>query len=178
MAPSSGSPLVICDAGPLIHLDELQCLDVLQGFPSLLVPVSVADEVAQHRRIDFKTWRLSAVPDPEIDEVHAALARTYCLHKGETAALVLVRQTPQTALLLTDDAAARLACLHMGLEAHGTLGLLLRSVRRGLRLADEMVGIIASIPERSTLHIHQSLLDMAISEIKAFARQGNNQAGL
>ena len=169
MAPSSGFPLAICDAGPLIHLDELGCLDTLQDFQALLVPSSVVDEVAQHRHIDFEVWRLTAVPDPEIDGIHASLARTYCLHKGETSAIVLLRQTQESAVLLTDDAAARLACIHMGLKAHGTLGVLLRAVRRGSRSAEDIARIIASIPARSTLHIHQSLLDMAISDLKTFA---------
>ena len=26
-------PTVVCDAGPVIHLDELDCLDLLVGFP-------------------------------------------------------------------------------------------------------------------------------------------------
>ncbi len=26
------TPLVVCDAGPLIHLDEVGCLDLLRGY--------------------------------------------------------------------------------------------------------------------------------------------------
>lgn len=33
--------LVVCDAGPLIHLDELETLDLLGGFQSVLVPDAV-----------------------------------------------------------------------------------------------------------------------------------------
>ena len=32
---------VVCDAGPVIHLDGLGCLDILQDFPRLILPVSV-----------------------------------------------------------------------------------------------------------------------------------------
>ncbi|NJN46742.1 MAG: hypothetical protein HC808_09995 [Candidatus Competibacteraceae bacterium] len=42
-------PLVVCDAGPLIHLDELACLDLLADFPAVLVPPEVWREVQQHR---------------------------------------------------------------------------------------------------------------------------------
>ena len=42
-------PLVICDAGPVIHLDELGCIDLLSSFSRVLVPVAVWQEVQRHR---------------------------------------------------------------------------------------------------------------------------------
>ena len=30
--------VVVCDADPLIHLDELDCLDLLGDYPEVLVP--------------------------------------------------------------------------------------------------------------------------------------------
>ena len=43
-------PLVVCDAGPLIHLDELGCLDLLADFSEVLVPETVGVEkgLARH----------------------------------------------------------------------------------------------------------------------------------
>jgi hypothetical protein len=35
--------------GPLIHLDELGCLDLLEGFGRVLVPRRVWEEVGRHR---------------------------------------------------------------------------------------------------------------------------------
>ena len=46
-------PIVVCDAGPLIHLDELGCLDLLSDFSEVLVPEAVWREVRQHRPNDF-----------------------------------------------------------------------------------------------------------------------------
>jgi hypothetical protein len=68
-------PIVVCDAGPLIHLDEpengdscsgtrnafryrwirdeLGCLDLLSDFSEVLVPEAVWREVRQHRPDDF-----------------------------------------------------------------------------------------------------------------------------
>ena len=40
-----GPPLVVCDAGPLIHLDELEALDLLADFAEVLVPDAVWREV-------------------------------------------------------------------------------------------------------------------------------------
>ena len=33
--------LVVCDAGPLIHLHELGCMDLLADFAAVLVPETV-----------------------------------------------------------------------------------------------------------------------------------------
>ena len=46
---TSKSPLeIVCDAGPLIHLDELNCLDLLADFQAILVPAQVWEEVEHH----------------------------------------------------------------------------------------------------------------------------------
>ena len=42
-------PPVVADAGPIIHLDEMGCLDLLDDFGTVLGPREVWDEVARHR---------------------------------------------------------------------------------------------------------------------------------
>jgi len=44
------NPIVIADAGPIIHLDEPGCLDFLANFDKVLVPEAVWLEVERHRR--------------------------------------------------------------------------------------------------------------------------------
>jgi hypothetical protein len=46
--PVSG---VICDAGPLIHLDELESLSLLTDFDNVWVPEQVWQEVETHRPV-------------------------------------------------------------------------------------------------------------------------------
>lgn len=41
--------LVVADAGPLIHLDELSALDVLSDYAEIFVPDAVWLEVQHHR---------------------------------------------------------------------------------------------------------------------------------
>ena len=36
---------VICDAGPILHLDELNCLDLLADFDTIMVPMMVEKEI-------------------------------------------------------------------------------------------------------------------------------------
>ena len=57
---------IVCDAGPLIHLDELECLDLLTDFKCVLVPEQVWQEVEQHqpsalRHSDVQLQRTSVV---------------------------------------------------------------------------------------------------------------------
>ena len=55
----SSSPVgVVCDAGPLIHLDELDSLRLLSDFDPLLVPGQVWQEVVQHRPQAFSSGDL------------------------------------------------------------------------------------------------------------------------
>jgi hypothetical protein len=37
----------VCDAGPIIHLDELACLHLMTDFSSVLVPNGVCEEVQE-----------------------------------------------------------------------------------------------------------------------------------
>ena len=41
--------VVIADAGPVIHLDELGCLELLVDFGTVLIPETVWLEVEKHR---------------------------------------------------------------------------------------------------------------------------------
>ncbi len=41
--------LIVCDAGPLIHLHEISALDLLADFGRVLVPAAVWREVQRHR---------------------------------------------------------------------------------------------------------------------------------
>jgi len=155
---------VVCDAGPLIHLDELDCLELLADFAQVWVPATVAQEARRLRSLRLDAPGFTIVPDSPLEPQLVSLGRAYLLHQGELAALRLCREHPE-ALLLTDDAAARLAGMHMGLRVHGTLGLLLRAVRRGLKTKTQVAELISAIPRQSTLFIRRQLLEQALQEL-------------
>ena len=68
-------------------------------------------------------------------------------------------------MLITNDTAARLAAKSMHIATHGTLGLLIRSVRQQLRHPSEVLALLAAIPEQTTLHIRPSLLNEVIAQV-------------
>jgi len=119
--------LIVADAGPLIHLDELSALDVLRDYSSVLVPDAVWKEVHHHRpqalkQTNVKLLRQTAPPSSAKIK---AITSLYTLHHGEREALTLCL-SHSINTLITDDTAARLAAKTLNIKAHGTLGLLIR----------------------------------------------------
>jgi predicted nucleic acid-binding protein len=95
-----------------------------------------------------------------------ALSRSLVLGPGETEALQVALDRPGL-VLLTDDAAARLAAEALRVRVHGSIGVLLRAVRRGRQTRDQAIGILESLPKRSSLHIRPSLIDEVISTLRS-----------
>jgi predicted nucleic acid-binding protein len=160
---------VVCDAGPLIHLDELDALGLLVDFEAILVPGQVWLEVEDHRpgalsHPDVEIRRVSiAISD---DASFETLVRALTLDRGEQAALSLMALHPD-AILLTDDAAARLAAGGLGYRVHGTIGILLRAIRRQQRTPNQVMSILRGLPANSTLHIRPDLLQDIIEQVES-----------
>jgi len=159
MAETKEVPTVL-DAGPIIHLDELGSLDLLEGLGDLNVPEAVWEEVQRHRpRLSdpgvLKLKVVSVRPNPSA--TLGTLIRALELDAGEIAALDLREKRPG-ALFLCDDAAARLAAESLGFEVHGTVGLIVRAVRRGTRTVAQVHALLEQVPTRSTLNISRLLL--------------------
>ncbi len=159
---------VVCDAGPLIHLDELGCLAFLDDFEQVLMPEQVLSEVVQHRphvfidsgdNLRIESVSLSANPTLQ------TLVQSLSLDIGEQAALTLMERHP-AAILLTDDAAARLAAVTLEYRVHGTIGVLIRAIRRQQRSKDEILAILQDLPNRSTLYIRPQLLQTIIADLQ------------
>jgi len=158
----------VCDAGPIIHLDELNCLDLLTDFQEIVVPRMVCEEIRRYRPSALKGHDVSfTILDQHIfpDEPLLAICRIFSLDRGEIEALTLMKKNPQ-AMFLTDDASARLVAEEMGFRVHGTIGILIRSVRRGQREPEEVDRILSEIPLKSTLYIKHLLLKEIKSKIK------------
>lgn len=161
--------LVICDAGPLIHLDELGCLDLLGDFDRIIVPDTVCSEVDRHRpsvfsHPDVELQRMTAAKP--VPAVLSSIARIFTLHAGEWEALRIALEFP-SGIFLTDDTAARLAAGNLGIKVHGTIGILIRSIRRKQRTSEAILETLRKIPEVSTLHLKSSLLDAIILQVEA-----------
>ncbi|MGA2463635.1 MAG: DNA-binding protein [Thermodesulfobacteriota bacterium] len=158
----------VCDSGPIIHLDELRCLHLLGDFEEILISDIIYDEVKRHRVFDIKKFNLPFVISPEkipVNELLFTLCRIFSLDAGEIEALAIMEKNPQ-AIFLTDDASARLVAAQMGFKVHGTIGILVRSIRRRQMEPGEVLRILKEVPSRTTLYIKPSLLDEIILKIR------------
>jgi len=102
--------------------------------------------------------------DQEIESIGLLLT----LHQGEKDALLIMRELPN-ALLLTDDTAARLAARSLGMDVHGTIGILVRSIRTKMRTKEGVIDTLRSIPDKSTLFIKRALLEEVIRQVEDHA---------
>jgi predicted nucleic acid-binding protein len=110
--------------------------------------------------------KLDRIPSQqEPDEELARLRDAFLLDAGEVAALCLMQENPN-AILLTDDAAARLVAERLDYAVHGTIGVLLRAVRRRQRSKRQLLNLLKNLPSRSTLFIESELLAHVIEQVK------------
>lgn len=167
MGTSERRQIVVCDAGPLIHLHELNNLELLEDFSSVLVPAQVWDEVARHapQALEKADWLVRVPVGFSTAPPFLALVQALALDIGEQAALSLMKQNTD-AIFLTDDGAARIAANTLGFKVHGTVGILLRAIRRDQREPGEIIEVLEELPQRSTLHIRDALLGLLIDLTK------------
>lgn len=157
----------IFDAGPIIHLDELACLDLISDFSENLLPDIVWQEINSYRptALNKTDLNLTHLPGPyQPDGRLSTMCRSFSLDAGETEALAVMAKNP-TSVFFTDDAAARFVGEQMGYKVHGTIGILVRSVRRKQRKPEQLLRTLSEIPSKSTLHIKRALLDEVIAKI-------------
>lgn len=157
----------VCDAGPVIHLDEMGSLDLLADFSPLTIPAAVQREIQKHRpqaliqgKVSFTGIEIIPQPGPRL----VAISKAFALDRGELEALSILQNSPGV-FFFTDDAAARLAGEELGCKVHGTIGLLLRAVRRKLRTPREVVALLEQIPTSTTLFLKPALLEDIIRQI-------------
>ncbi|MCR4315891.1 MAG: DNA-binding protein [Planctomycetes bacterium] len=160
------SSTVVCDSGPLIHLDELGKADLINDFRRVYLPESVLREVKRIRPAALSVVKFESVDRSEIDlRPVDSLRVLYSLHEGEVEAIAIA-MGGKAGILLCDDMAARLAATSVSIEVHGTIGVLIRAIRRNLLTKNEVVQLLKSIPSRTTLHVRRALLESVIRDVE------------
>jgi len=118
---------IVCDTGPLLHLDEAKCLEVLRQAGEVHMPPAVDTELRSvniRRRSINLEWIYLTPLAPTYQSAAAVWQTAGLLHGGEAEAIELARQL-NADWFLTDDASARLVAHPCSLEVHGSLGVVL-----------------------------------------------------
>jgi len=160
----------IADAGPLIHLYEVNSLDALQVFPSVAVPEVVWRETVGKGRVSVQG--LEALPnlarvdlDPDAVGTFVEQHSLQHLQAGEQACLALMDRR-NADLIVTDDLGARDAARGLDRRPVGSLGVIVRFFREGYLPLSDAVERLRALQHDSTLFVTPEIVDMAIEQLQ------------
>jgi predicted nucleic acid-binding protein len=158
---------VVCDTGPILHLQEARTLSVLESLGQLYLPPAVQREILA-RRPDWQRgkppWLEITDLDARAAEIAAGWLQAGLLDRGEAEALALATQV-KADWFLTDDAAARVVASQQGFEVHGSLGVVLWAAATGHLGQAEAEASLAAL-EASSLWISVRVLGEARAALR------------
>lgn len=153
----------VSDSGPLMHLSELEMLELMKIFSPVAVPPEVKKECKKIRLPFF--IRLIQLKQKSRD-FSALLLLQYGIDLGEAESIALVRQD-NVPLLFTDDLDARETAKMLGIEVHGTIGILLRAFRNKKISKQETLKKLDGI-KSTTLFITSELIEFAKRSVEKY----------
>ena len=118
---------VVSNTGPILHLQEARLLPLLEQVDEFYIPKAVDFEMVQLDREwhDHKPdWVVVVTLSAPHDTQALRWQQVGLLHTGEAEAIALTREL-NAEWFLTDDGAARVFAASLGLEVHGSLGVVL-----------------------------------------------------
>ncbi|SEA05870.1 Predicted nucleic acid-binding protein, contains PIN domain [Haloplanus vescus] len=145
----------VSDAGPLIHLAEIDSLELLSAVDTLLVPETVYEEIDA-----------GGVPDGladlsyELVEADESRIEAEELDAGERAALAIADE--RGIVLLSDDLAARKAASETDVEVHGSIGVIALSYSHGLLDRDEAASRMRALQRETSLFVTEAVVERGI----------------
>lgn len=145
----------VSDAGPLIHLAEIDSLELLSNFDTLLVPEAVSEELER-----------GGVPDGisalsyELVEANTEGVESQELDAGERAALAIANA--REVVLLTDDLAARESAAEDDVEVHGSIGVIALGDARGAISKDEAASRMRALQRETSLFVTDAVVERGI----------------
>ena len=160
----------VFDAGPFIHLYEINQLPLLALFLKILSTPEVLDECRNFREklLQYKNIVQKGLT-AENKNVAKYILGHYSLDLGEATALALCKQE-QISFFFTDDLQAREVAQNLGFKAHGTLGIILRALREKLITTAEAKVVVENL-SNSSLFFTKDLQQLVLKEIEAFGKR-------
>lgn len=145
----------VSDAGPLIHLAEIDSLELFEAFDRLYIPETVYEELERGGVPDG----LADIPF-ELTETDASRDDSTELDPGERAALEATEEHDAT--LLTDDLAARKAASEANIDVHGSLGVIALGYARGFIDEDEAASRMRNLQREASLFVTDAVVERGI----------------
>ncbi|RLM83566.1 nucleic acid-binding protein [Halobellus sp. Atlit-38R] len=154
--------VAVADTGPLIHLDEIDALQLLSAVDGLLIPQTVYEELEAGTvpsALDHLEYELveAEETEPIVD-----------LDPGETAALAVASE--RSAVLLTDDLAARDAAEDVNVEVHGSIGVIVLAYTRGELTKSKAAELMRALQTETSLFITDAVVERGITLLNESTR--------
>lgn len=165
----------IADSGPLIHLSEIGCLQLLALFDILIIPHAVWFETVEQDRLSERELSAASniqrytLPQSQIDHFVKENKITE-LHAGEQECLFLAREK-SISILLTDDMAVRDAAKRLDLVPVGSLGVVVKAYEQGQISLEDAENNIGNLYRVSSLFVTRAIADLAIEKLRATAKK-------
>jgi predicted nucleic acid-binding protein len=154
---------LVADTGPILHLHEAGALHLLPLIGKVYMPPVVIAELRPHSPSlwpgAFPEWAQLQTLSTENQQRALQWRRAGLLHGGEAESLVLALEIKPD-WFLTDDAAARLMAESLGIEAHGSIGVVLWTAANNLIKKSEAEKYLTGL-EQSSLWISQKVCGQA-----------------
>lgn len=161
----------IADAGPLIHLREIERLHFLRIFETLYVPDAVwAETVGQKHLPEAELAQLGNVErsSPGTGRVATFIEEQALTHldAGERTCLYLLQQH-YASLVLTDDLAVRDAVKKLGGTPVGSLGVIIKAYQMEEIALEEAEHLLHALHRSSTLFVTEAIVELATEQLRA-----------
>jgi predicted nucleic acid-binding protein len=162
----------VADTGPILHLHEAGALHLLPLIGKVFLPSLVVAELRSHSPLlwpgSFPEWAELQTLSPENQQRALQWQRAGLLHGGEAESLALALEIKPD-WFLTDDAAARLMAESLGIEVHGSIGVMLWTAANKLVKKSEAENFLTGL-EQSSLWMSQKVRTQARAALeKLFA---------
>jgi predicted nucleic acid-binding protein len=158
--------IIVCDTGPLLHLSEAGAVHSLSSAGEIIIPSMVASEFeANAQGWKPPQWVKILELDANARQQAADWIASQKIDAGEAEAISLALQI-QADWLLTDDAVARQFAESLGLEVHGSIGLLLWNVALGnIKNQEQALNLLDGLAQ-SSLWVSERVLQEARKAIR------------
>ena len=165
-----GELTAVVDAGPLIHLFEIGCLQFLNRFEALYLPDAVWGETVGRGRLSEADMAVlddiqrPPIKAPEVEQFIRE-KKLYALHSGDQECLFVCLEQ-RIPILLTDDMALRTAARRFNITPVGSLGIVVAAFKGGEVSLEKAERCITDLYDVSSLFVTRTIAELAIEQLR------------
>ncbi len=161
----------VFDTGPFIHLDDINSIKLLRLFKLILTTKEILEESRELKETILSTKNIKIKKlSSKNKNFSKALCEIYEIHLGEATAISLCKQE-KVKLFFTDDLDARKTAKNLGLKAHGTIAIILKSLKNNLINKKQAFSLVENLYHNSSLFLTEKLFKFVCASIDKFKQK-------